>query len=385
VQKGLKRTHVRWRCGLSSSDLKPGLEAPPEIAPKQPVGLRPRQAVLDMAAYHPPTGGRRNKLRLDFNENTVGAPPHVVDFIKRYLTASDLSIYPEYEHALEDLSQHFGVLPDELTLTNGTDEAIQVLVNTYVDPGNRVLILQPSYAMYRFYSQLAGAEIEDLSYRPGTLAFPLEELLEKITPELRAIFISNPNNPTGTGIGVNAISRILRKAPNAAVLIDEAYYEFSGVTAIPLLEQHANLFVSRTFSKTYGMAAMRCGCLFSRAENMELIRKAQSPYSVNAVAAMAARIAIQDKKFVEDYVLEVLTARELLYVGLERLHIPYVKSQANFVLFQAGDKAIPLRDALRERGILVRDRSYELPGYVRVTVGTRDQIHHFLTELEKLW
>jgi histidinol-phosphate aminotransferase len=167
--------------------------------------------------------------------------------------------------------------------------------------------------------------------------------------------------------------------------VDEAYYEFSGVTVLPLLVDYPNLFVSRTFSKTYGMAGMRCGCLFSQPENMAHVKKAQSPYSVNTVAAMAARIAVQDTKFVEDYVLEVLAARELLYVGLERLKIPYIKSQANFVLFHAGDRAIEVRDQLRNRSVLVRDRSYELPGAVRVTVGTRDQIQRFLDELEQIW
>lgn len=345
----------------------------------------PREAVLRMAPYHPPTGGRRNKLRLDFNENTVGAPPHVLDFIKRYLTAADLSIYPEYDHALEDLSQHFGIGIDQLTLTNGTDEAIQLLINTFVDDGQEVLALRPSYAMYRFYAQLAGAVVEEIDYRPGTLAFPLEELIERITPSTRAVLISNPNNPTGTGTTVGGIEKILRKAENAAVLVDEAYYEFSGVTVLPQIAEYPNLFVSRTFSKTYGMAAMRCGCLFSQAANIAYTRKAQSPYSVNSLAAMAARIAIQDQSFVEEYVLEVLTARELLCVGLERMKIPYVESQANFVLFQAGDRAIEIRDKLRERGVLVRDRSYEIPGSVRVTVGTRDQIRRFLDELEQIW
>src|SRR3954451_2268857 len=115
-----------------------------------PDNLTPRRAVLDMAPYHPPTGGRRSKLRLDFNENTVGAPPHVIDFIKRYLTAADLSIYPEYDNAYEDLAKFFGVATTELTLTNGTDEAIQLLINTYVNSGDEVLILRPSYAMYKF-------------------------------------------------------------------------------------------------------------------------------------------------------------------------------------------------------------------------------------------
>jgi histidinol-phosphate aminotransferase len=338
-----------------------------------------------MAPYHPPSGGRRNKLRLDFNENTVGASPLVLDFIKRYLTAADLTIYPEYQNALEDLSRHFGVQQTELTLTNGTDEAIQLLINTFVDGNDEVFVLRPSYAMYRFYSQLAGARVEEVDYRAGKLAFPLEELLERITPQTKAVLISNPNNPTGTGTTVSGLEKILRKASGAAVLVDEAYYEFCGVTMLNRLRDHANLFVSRTFSKVYGMAAMRCGCLFSQAANMAHLRKAQSPYSVNSLAAMAARIAIQDTKFIEDYVTEVLAARELLYVGLEQLKIPYIDSQANFVLGQVGDRAIPIRDELRERGVLVRDRSYELPGYLRFTVGTRDQIQRLLDELGRIW
>ncbi|HSU33868.1 MAG TPA: histidinol-phosphate transaminase [Bryobacteraceae bacterium] len=376
-----------WRYALPSNPTSPGAnlasDAPTYVSENPP--LRPREAVLRMAEYHPPTGGRRNKLRLDFNENTVGAPPHVLDFIKRYLTAADLSIYPEYDHALEDLCLHFGVNIDELTLTNGTDEAIQVLVNTYIDDNDEIVLLRPSYAMYKFYGQLAGANIEEVDYTPGTLAFPLSELMEKITPATRAVLISNPNNPTGTGTDLASIERILEKASNAAVLIDEAYYEFSGITALPLINRYSNLFVSRTFSKTYGMAAMRCGCLFSNSLNITHARKAQSPYSVNALAAMAARIAIQDEKFVEEYVLEVLTARELLYVGLERLNIPYIRSQANFVLFDAGDRAVSVRDELRKRGVLVRDRSYEIPGCVRVTIGTRDQVQRFLDELEQIW
>jgi histidinol-phosphate aminotransferase len=355
------------------------------VNPETQQALTPRQAVLRMSAYHPPTGGRRNKLRLDFNENTVGAPPHVLDFIKRYVTAADLSIYPEYDHALEDLSRHFSVAVDELTIANGTDEAIQLLMNTYVDDGDEVLVLRPSYAMYKFYAELAGARLDEIDYHPGTLAFPLEELLDRIAPSTRAVLIANPNNPTGTGTTMASIERILAKAPNAAVFVDEAYYEFSGVTVLPLLAAHPNLFVSRTFSKTYGLAAMRCGCLFSQSPNIAYIRKAQSPYSVNSLAAMAARIAVQDQQFVEEYVLEVLAARELLYVGLERLNIPYIPSQANFVLFQAGDRAIEIRDALRARSILVRDRSYELPGCVRVTVGTRDQVERFLDELGQIW
>jgi histidinol-phosphate aminotransferase len=151
------------------------------------------------------------------------------------------------------------------------------------------------------------------------------------------------------------------------------------------LENHPNLFVSRTFSKVYGMAAMRLGCLFSHAANIGFVHKAQSPYSVNTLAILAAREAVRDRAYIENYVTEVLAARELLSVGLEKLGISYVPSSANFVLLQLGKRAIAIRDALRAEGILVRDRSHEIPGTVRVTVGTREQTHRLLNSLEKLW
>jgi histidinol-phosphate aminotransferase len=347
--------------------------------------LRPRPAVERMAPYHPPTGGRMDRLRLDFNENTLGCSEKVTQFIAEHLVENDLAVYPEYGKAIEELAQFFKVEQNEFAITNGTDEAIQVLVNTYVDDGDDVIILKPSYAMYRFYCEVAGAEIREIEYRPGTLAFPLQELLGAIQPNTRLILISNPNNPTGAGVDLDGITRILRKAPNAAVLIDEAYYEFSGVTALKLINEYPNLFVSRTFSKVYGMAAMRVGCIFSKAENVAWMKKAQSPYSVNSLAVLAARAAIRDTEYISEYVGEVLAARELLYVGFEKLGIPYIKSQGNFVLFAAGDRSAEIRDTLREKGILVRDRSYEIPGCVRVTVGTREQMRKFLTELEAVW
>jgi histidinol-phosphate aminotransferase len=152
-----------------------------------------------------------------------------------------------------------------------------------------------------------------------------------------------------------------------------------------LIDEYPNLFVSRTFSKVYGMAAMRVGCLFSDARNIEFASKAQSPYSVNMLAALAARAAIRDTGYVTKYVTEILAARELLYVELEKLDIPYFESAGNFVLMKIGPRSIEIRDKLREAGVLVRDRSYELPGCVRVTVGTREQTRRFLSELERIW
>jgi len=338
-----------------------------------------------MAPYSPPTWDRAGKLRLDFNENTVGCSPRVIAALKDRLTADSLSVYPEYGEAKAAIAQYFRVRPEQFVFTNGTDEAIQVLVNAYVDPGQEVLLLKPSYAMYRFYADVAGARIKEVPYLQPGMEFPLQEVLDAITPETRAVLLANPNNPTGTGASLLAIERILHRARKAVVLVDEAYYEFSGVTALTEIERVPNLFVCRTFSKVFGMAGMRLGCLFSHEANVALLHKAQSPYSVNSLAVLAAVAAVQDTAYIETYVAEALAARELLCLGLEQLGIRYVPSSANFVLGDFGKRAIEVRDALRGQGILIRDRSYEAPGCVRITVGTREQTRKLLAALEEVW
>ncbi|HLH18521.1 MAG TPA: histidinol-phosphate transaminase [Bryobacteraceae bacterium] len=354
--------------------------------PKLPRGaIRPRPAVLGMAPYSPPTGGRAGKLRLDFNENTVGCSPRVIAALREGLSGEGLAVYPEYGTAKDAIARYFRVTPEQLLFCNGTDEAIQVFVNTYVDDGQEVVLLRPSYAMYRFYCEVAGAKICEIPYCEPAMEFPLQQVLDAIGPETRAVILANPNNPTGTGIGLLAIERILHRARKAAVLVDEAYYEFAGVTALGEIERVPNLFVCRTFSKVFGMAAMRLGCLFSHEANIAYLHKAQSPYSVNALAVLAAQAAVEDRAYVENYVAEVLAARELLCVGLEKLGITYIPSSANFVLARFGERAIEVRDALRGRGILVRDRSYEAAGCVRITVGTREQTRALLAALEEIW
>lgn len=353
--------------------------------PKLPRGaIKPRPAVAAMEPYSPPTAGRSGKLRLDFNENTVGCSPLVIATLRQCVNADGLSVYPEYGEAREAVARYFGVRPEQFLFTNGTDEAIQVFINTYVDAGQEVVLLRPSYAMYRFYAEVAGAALRTIDYPQPDMEFPLEAVLDAITPETRAVLIANPNNPTGTGAGLLAIERIVHRARKAVVLVDEAYFEFSGVTALGEIDRLPNLFVCRTFSKVFGMAGMRLGCLFAHAANIAYLHKAQSPYSVNSLAVLAAQAAIADRQYVETYVAEVLAARELLCVGLEPLGIGYVPSSANFVLARFGKQAIPVRDALRGRGILVRDRSYEAAGCVRITVGTREQTRALLAALEEI-
>lgn len=342
---------------------------------------KPRRAIEQMAAYVPPTGNRIGKLRLDFNENTVGCSPRVAAALERLATKEFLSTYPEYQEARRKVGKFFGLPPDQVLFSDGTDEGIHLLCSTYVEAGAEVVMPWPAFPMFRFYVQVAGGEPVRVSYRPPNLEFPLEELLEAITARTRLVLVANPNNPTGGAIGLGEIERILQRAENAAVLIDEAYFEFCGVTALQLLPSYPNLFVSRTFSKAFGLAGLRVGCLLSQAENIAVVRKGQSPYSVNSVGVLCASEAIEDHEYVRSYVRDVLEAREILLQGLRDLGVHFYPTQANFVLADFGERATPVCEALRERGILVRDRSGELPGTVRITVGTKPQTAKLLAAL----
>ncbi len=282
------------------------------------------------------------------------------------------------------MARYFGVRPEQFLFTNGTDEAIQVFINTYVDEGQEVVLLRPSYAMYRFYAEVAGAALRTIDYPQPDMEFPLEAVLDAITPETRAVLIANPNNPTGTGAGLLAIERIVHRARKAVVLVDEAYFEFSGVTALGEIDRLPNLFVCRTFSKVFGMAGMRLGCLFSHAANIAYLHKAQSPYSVNSLAVLAAQAAIADRHISKTTWPRCWPRANCCASGWSSCGIAYVPSSANFVLARFGKRAIAVRDALRGRGILVRDRSYEAAGCVRITVGTREQTRALLAALEEI-
>ncbi|MGC4055883.1 MAG: aminotransferase class I/II-fold pyridoxal phosphate-dependent enzyme [Paludibaculum sp.] len=268
-------------------------------------------------------------------------------------------------------------------MSNGTDEAIQVLVNTFVDHDDEVLIMHPSYAMYRFYAEVAGA-VREIEYDAETLSFPIDGFVANQL-ETKAVMIANPNNPTGTSIAHRRRRADPGRRPECGRADRRGLLRVLRHNGAAVDPEYPNLFVSRTFSKAYGMAALRVGCLLSNKENVQYMRKAQSPYSVNLLAAIAVRAAVEDRTYVSNYAAQAVDAREALYRGFEKRGIAYYPSQANFVLFQAGAQAVPVRDALRARGILVRDRSYELAGTVRVTAGTTAQVARFFQALDEVW
>jgi len=346
--------------------------------------IKVREAVQKMRAYHPPLEGRTEKLRMDFNENPIGCSPAVRRALAK-LTSATISAYPEQETVRAKLAKHFRVDKSELLLTNGTDEALSLVVHTFVEPGDTVLLVEPTYAMYRFYSELSGARIVAPRY-DAQMQFPWSDVLAALRKAPRVLFLPNPNSPIGSILSHAELRRLLKAAPRTIVVVDEAYFEFSGVTAIPWIRRYDNLIVTRTFSKTAGLAGLRLGCIFVRRDLAAVMHKAQSPYPVNAAALAAAEAAIKDRVFIRDTVRQVAQGKRDLANGLVRLGVKHFPSAGNFMLVYLGERAKEVVAALARKGILVRDRSSDFggEGYVRITLGTLAQTRRLLRELEAI-
>jgi histidinol-phosphate aminotransferase len=331
--------------------------------------LEAREAVKNLRAYRPPLANRRG-LRLDFNESTVGCSPRVLARL-RSLDADLLARYPEREPVEKEVGTFLGLDSAQVLLTNGVDEAIHLLCSAYLDPGDEALVVVPTFAMYAIFAQAEGARV--LEVRAGdNFAFPAAEVLAQLRPRTRLIAVANPNNPTGAAVARDVLIQLAQAAPQAALLVDEAYFEFHGETLMERTRDIGNLFVARTFSKAYGLAGLRIGVMAGAARQMEMVRRVASPYNVNAAALAVLPDAMQDQAYVDGYVEQVLNNRERLQGELDNLGLHYWPSHANFVLVRVGPSHTDFVQALRDRGILVRDRNSDAgcEGCVRLTVGS---------------
>ena len=343
--------------------------------------LSPREAVRTLPSYHPPLGGR-DGLRLDFNENTVGCSPRVLNCL-RHVGLEQLARYPEREPVEAAVAGFLGVAASQLLLTNGVDEAIHLLCQTYLEPGDEALIVTPTYSMYRIYIMSAGAQVVAVP-ADESFHFPTKQVLNRITPRTRLIAIANPNNPTGTVAPPQDLLRLAASAPDSVVLVDEAYFEFYGQTLLPDCREFPNLFVARTFSKAYGLAGLRIGVLIGNTDQICSVRRVSSPYNVNAVALACLPEALADQTYIQQYVNEIRESRVRLEQTLEANQIHFWPSQANFVLARVGSTTFI--EQMRRRGILVRDRSSDqgCEGCVRITLGSRAHTDRLLDVLQEM-
>ena len=335
--------------------------------------VQPRRAVESMPEYHPPLAGR-DALRLDFNENTFAPSPSVLRKLQQ-LTSESLTIYPEREPVESIVAEHFGLQRDQVILTNGVDEAIHLVSCAFLDDGDEALICTPTFFMYDVSISLMTSELTRVQ-TDDSLAFPFERFIAAITPKTKLIIVASPNNPTGATVSREHLLAIAAMAPQAVLMVDEAYFHFHGDTTICDVGSIPNLIVARTFSKAYGLASLRIGMLAGDARLISFIRKVSSPYNVNGVALAVLPDAITDEGYLTWYVQQVHTGRARIFAALQELRIRTWPSAANFVLMDIGSRHKELCAAMRKHGVLLRDRSTDpgCEGYVRITVGVEDHV-----------
>ena len=346
------------------------------------VRLPVRKAILQRKTYEAPAEGRLNKIRLDFNENTTGCGPAVLRALRK-LTPQQLAMYPDYAKPTRRIAAYFGVSEHELLLTNGGDDALRVFFDAFVEPHNSILICEPTFPMYRYYAEIAGARVETLRY-DAEMEFPLDDFVWALRKKPVVVFIANPNNPTGTLLPRAAIKQILLAAPKTVVVIDEAYAEFSGVTVLPWIRKYPNLFVTRTFSKAAGLAGLRLGAAMACRESMAVVRRAMPPFPVNIGALVAAEAALREGSSIRSYVKQTREIREWFAGGLGQLGVRTFPSAGNFLLADFGPRGPALFKKLAAQGILVRERSKDIgPGFVRISIGTGSEMKQLVKVIQR--
>lgn len=341
------------------------------------VRLPVRKAILLRRTYEAPAEGRTGKIRLDFNENTTGCGAAVRKALA-HLTTKQIATYPEYELPSRKLARYFRVHPEELLLTNGGDDALRVFFDTFVEPRTDVLICEPTFPMYRYYAEIAGARVKVLRYGPN-MEFPFADALAALRKKPRLFFLANPNNPTGTLVPGAAVLKLLRAATHTVVVLDEAYAEFSPESAVPWVRHYPHLFVARTFSKAEGMAGLRLGAVIGQGDSLAFVRRAMPPYPVNLAALVAGVAAVEERKTIARYVRDVKRLRTWLARELQRRGVRVFPSAANFLLADFGESGPAFFKRLAAHNILVRERSHDLgPGYARITIGTQSELKKLL-------
>jgi histidinol-phosphate aminotransferase len=245
----------------------------------------------------------------------------------------------------------------------------------FLDEGDEALIATPTFFMYDVNVGLLTRGLVKVQ-ADETLEFPFERFMAAITEKTKLMIVASPNNPTGATVSRDQLLAIAKAAPHAVLMVDEAYHHFHGESVLGDLATVPNVIVARTFSKAYGLANLRAGMLAGNAELLKSVRKVSSPYNVNGIALDCLAAAIQDDEYLNWYVEQVRVGRERMMAGLDQLGVGYFPSAANFVLMKIGPKHKELVEAMRRRGVLLRDRSTDpgCDGYVRITIGIEDHV-----------
>ncbi len=326
--------------------------------------------------------GLKKVIKLASNENPLGPSPEAIQAIKRF--ALRVNLYPDGEgyYLKKALSEKLGVREDNIILGNGSDEIVSLIVRIALRKGEEVITGDPSFLMYKIDTELNQGKVVPVPLKNFRL--DLDGMKKAISSRTRLIFIANPNNPTGTIVKSKQVEQFLRDLPpQILVIFDEAYCEYVEDVDYPrtidFVRERRNVIVLRTFSKIYGLAGLRIGYGVAKREIIDILNRARPPFNVNSLAQVAALASLKDENQVKRSRKLIKEEKRFLYPRLRELGLSFVPTQANFILIKVGKRAKDIEEGLLKRGIIVRGmEGYNLPQYIRVTIGTREQNEEFI-------
>ena len=327
-------------------------------------------------------------VKLNSNENSLGPSPMAIKAVVG--SARDVHRYPDNSafYLTRRLADKYGVLPEQIMLGNGSNELVQFIIMTFLLPGEEVVTGKPTFVLYGIMGRVLGGRVKEIQLKD--FSFDLESMAREITNDTKLIFISNPNNPTGTIVGSGSFKSFMQKVPeDVIVVMDEAYFEYVRSSdypdALEYVKQGRNMIVLRTFSKVYGLAGLRIGYAIAYAGLISYMERLREPFNANSLAQKAALAALDDKNHIERSKQNNHAGLEYMYAQLERLQLSFVHSQTNFVLIKIGPGADVVYRMLLKQGVMVRSMSeYDLNEFIRVTIGLPEENQEFISTLEKI-
>ena len=333
--------------------------------------------------------GLKTVVKLASNENSLGPSNKAIDSIRNY--ASKVNIYPDGGgyYLKRALAEKLGLKIEEIILGNGSDEIVSLIAHVFLQKGEEAIMGDPSFLMYRIDAQLSQGIALPIPLSNFRLNLPA--MAKAITPKTKLIFISNPNNPTGTIVEEKEVINFLKDLSSQIIVIfDEAYFEYvedeNYPQTINLLNEKNNIIILRTFSKIYGLAGLRVGYGISQPQIIKMLNRARPPFNVNSLAQVAALASLKDQDQVVRSKRLIKQEKEYLYSSLKKMKLFYVPTHANFILIKLGRKASYVEKKLLQDGIIIRGmKAYNLTQYIRLTIGTRKENERFIRALRKIF
>ncbi len=332
--------------------------------------IKPKKSVQDMLGYNVPLFEREWDIKIDSNENLYGPSPKVIDAIKNILP-DDIFLYPFYGELSRKIAEYVGFELENIKVTNGADEAIASIFQAYLEVGDAVLTVKPSFAMPVIYSQIVGAQLIEVPY-DKKWEFPIDAFLSQLdNKQIKIVHITTPNNPTGESISETNLEKILKKSKDKLVLIDETYGNYCNSNYRKYVNEYSNVFIVKSFSKDFALAGLRLGYIISNKENIDVLKMVVSPFSVNSIAVKAGIAALGDSLYFENIKTEIEKAKHILKMAFESIGATVYPSMANFLCIDAKSKVDFLYSLLKRNNIIVKKfSSPEMEGLLRVAAPT---------------